>query len=1313
MLVTVGVRSVDTVGLLLKRSPALVLAEVAAVRLGVAYSPLDIESPPAQLLAVLNTLQPRVVLTDGSCDIPTLPGCRVIDLRAIDLENVDDAADVWLECSSEAAAYVMFTSGTTGVPKGVMIPQSGISRLVCDPDFASFNTSTRFGFISSPAFDASTLEVWAPLLNGGCCVVQEKPTPSLDDIANFILRNKITDVFLTSALFCAMVEHRLDSFRDLQQLLTGGERVSPHHARIFLDTYPSVRLINGYGPTENTTFTACRTITAADTENPAGIPIGSPIRGTCVRIGTEPSDADYGELLAGGCGVAIGYLNDNALTAAKFVMIAGTRWYKTGDLVSRRADGVLEFEGRIDRQVKLQGHRIELDAIETLLSSFPGIGQCAVFVAGDAATNRHLVACYTLLNGTQPAPAEILGLLRASLPQHSIPRVLRVVEAMPRNANGKIDHHQLQTMHSAAVDTHQAAATELRSDTETRLATLWSELFPSLQIHPLLNLDSLGATSLQALQLSAAIRREFQKFFSAIQVIRTPVLRDQAILIEGLPTYTRESARSADCTEPHELTQIQHSVLAADALDESGCAFLVHVPLLFETSAILPRVRHAFERLAERHPALRLSIADDPGTYQASVDTTLRAGWLRHHGALPSSRDVATVSPEVLRVINRPLDRATDGVMRVDSWGHENEPSLIVWTVHHVAIDEASIDHCLSDLDALLSGRELPPVIGNPLGLAEFERKRTAVSAQHYWSSRILDVLGEKVPALPRAPGRGCEVDVELPLPLAQRFLESCRASSITPFVPLLVAYGRAVQTVFGNEYAFVATPFTRRSDPAVGDAVGCLIDLNILEAGALPNETLTENLRRVYATAAKLQECTFFPFERVSEEVARRQPGTERHLNSFAFTWRLAPARNFTLGGIPARLLRIAQQGARFGMTLHGWLENGQLHCSIETLDDVVSRSRARDVAREVICQFPLVSGAGFVPVLQQPPSDKAVEHAFSAKLLEALKRRWIVSVGIPASEFSDAANLWELGGNSLTALEMFAGLAQESGVLIEPADFFALPTFANLHRLAQIKSVRSDAIHDVIGPPDARSLVVFFPGDNGSAIGMHPFGEQLQRKLGHEFAVVIVDLEEILRRAPKGQFTAFVNNRCVQLFDELGRDRICSLVGFSSGGLTALALAEALAPATAVNVWLLDTYQPDTALSVLVNRTVRPVVRTLLRSRLLATIARTRVRGKLAPKVLPGYPVGSIEEVREQARDSLLQQRPARPTGRAHLIQALQTAREEFIPFNRQTNGFAKAYFKHGSILRIECAHEEILHDYAEQTTTHIAAAIKSLRP
>ena len=212
MLRAAGVNSGDIVPLLLRRSPALVVAQVALIRMGAAYAPIDRTSPPHRQRSMLDEIGPTVVLTDSDTTVEDRPNCLMIDVETRVHALLRDAGgqsraelDVWQPAHAETLAYVMFTSGTTGAPKGVMVPHSGIRRLVCDANFAEFRDGARWGYLSSPAFDASTLEVWAPLLNGGCCVVQELAYPSIDDLAEFLTERRISDAWLTSSLFSAMV----------------------------------------------------------------------------------------------------------------------------------------------------------------------------------------------------------------------------------------------------------------------------------------------------------------------------------------------------------------------------------------------------------------------------------------------------------------------------------------------------------------------------------------------------------------------------------------------------------------------------------------------------------------------------------------------------------------------------------------------------------------------------------------------------------------------------------------------------------------------------------------------------------------------------------------------------------------------------------------------------------------------------------------------------------------------------------------------------------------------------------------------------
>ena len=450
----IGVGPETLVGCCVERSVNLIVALVAILKAGGAYVPLDPSYPRERLDFLLQDTASPLMLTQTSLASTVLAGrhLEAILLDAGDHASSpgDDANPVNLGGPTDLA-YVMYTSGSTGRPKGVMVENRAVVRLVRNTNFCHFGPDEVFLLFAPVSFDASTLEIWGPLLTGGRLVVMPPQAASLQEVGRVIRENSVTTLWLTAGLFHLMVDERLDDLRPIRQLLAGGDVLSARHVRQVLDNIPDGCLINGYGPTENTTFTCCHSMRVGD-RIPDSVPIGRPISNTRVYIldaARQPVlPGEPGELYAAGDGVARGYLNDPQGTAEKFLpdpfsAEPGARMYRTGDLARWRADGVIEFLGRLDNQVKILGHRIEPGEVETVLCSHAGVRQACVIPRSDGVDSKRLIAYYVASSTSGPTPSDLRDFLTSKVPSYLIPALFVPLASLPLSPNGKVDRAAL------------------------------------------------------------------------------------------------------------------------------------------------------------------------------------------------------------------------------------------------------------------------------------------------------------------------------------------------------------------------------------------------------------------------------------------------------------------------------------------------------------------------------------------------------------------------------------------------------------------------------------------------------------------------------------------------------------------------------------------------------------------------------------------------------------------------------------------------------------------------------------------------------
>jgi amino acid adenylation domain-containing protein len=521
-----GVGRGTPVALALERSADLVPAVLGIVRAGGCYVPLDAGYPRERLAFMLEDSGARVVVADAHAaeNLPAAPGVRTIRLddpaeRARPEEPGAGAPDV--PVGPDDAAYVIYTSGSTGRPKAVVVPHRAVARLVLEADFARFEPGDVYLQLAPVSFDAATLEIWAPLLTGGRLVVHPPEAPTLEGLSGILAAEGVTTLWLTAGLFHQMVDDDPGAFAPVRQLLAGGDVLSPEHCRRVLAACPGLTLVNGYGPTENTTFTTCHRMAAA-AEVPEPVPIGRPIADTRAYVvdpGFRPEPAGVpGELVTGGDGLAWGYWRRPALTAERFVPDPfaerrgerGARVYRTGDRVRWRPSGELEFLGRYDTQVKVRGFRVEPGEVEAALARLPGVAEALVLPVAPAG-ERILAAFVVPREGEAEtlSPGALRAVLAESLPAHMVPQAFVLLERFPLTPNGKVDRKAL----AERVDAGRAAEQEVRylaprTPLEEAVAGIWSAFLPVERVGVRDDFFDLGGHSLIATRIVSRIRKD-------------------------------------------------------------------------------------------------------------------------------------------------------------------------------------------------------------------------------------------------------------------------------------------------------------------------------------------------------------------------------------------------------------------------------------------------------------------------------------------------------------------------------------------------------------------------------------------------------------------------------------------------------------------------------------------------------------------------------------------------------------------------------------------------------------------------------------
>jgi amino acid adenylation domain-containing protein len=524
-----GVGPEEVVALSGERMPEVIAGLIGILKAGAAYLVLDAAQPPARLAHMAGDAGARFLLLQEGSRVDVPDGVEALSIPGPDAV----AAPGPCPAGPRNLAYLCYTSGSTGLPKAVEVEQRSVLRLVRGADYCDLGSDERIMLTSSLGFDVSTFEVWGAILNGGAVVLPEAAIPSLSDYARTIEEHGVTTAWFSAGLFRHMVDARPDAVARVRQVLAGGDVVSPDHALKLLDAAPGCRIINGYGPTENTTFSVCGPLDRAALLEGTS-PIGHPIANSTAYILDDrrrpvPFGVE-GDLYVGGDGVARGYRGRPEATAAAFMpdpfqADPEARMYRTGDRARFRPDGRIEFLGRRDGQVKIRGFRVETGEIEAVLRQHDGVRDAVVVARREDGTVRSLGAVIIPAGPVVPAAADLRGFLAARLPDYMIPGDILTVPEFPLNTSGKIDRHALLSLWDARPVEAPPDRVLPRTPVEELLFALWRELLKRDDFGIDDDFFAVGGHSLLVMQLSFRIEEETGLELSNLEVFAHPTIR--------------------------------------------------------------------------------------------------------------------------------------------------------------------------------------------------------------------------------------------------------------------------------------------------------------------------------------------------------------------------------------------------------------------------------------------------------------------------------------------------------------------------------------------------------------------------------------------------------------------------------------------------------------------------------------------------------------------------------------------------------------------------------------------------------------------
>ncbi|WP_125152628.1 non-ribosomal peptide synthetase [Clostridium rectalis] len=912
-LIEIGVNKGDIVGISAVKRYETLIGLLAILKAGAAYLPLDPKEPLERLEYMVSNSDMVAFLTYKDLEISSINEDISVNKIYLDsVQNNDFLNNVTIQSEPDSLAYVMYTSGTTGNPKGAMITHNNIVRLVKNTNYVDFKNIKTLQ-IGSLSFDACTFEIWGAWLNGGeVYLPSNEVLLNAGELKSTIKNNNINTMFVTVALFNQLINEDVHTFEGLTQLLVGGDKVSRKPVVDFLNNNPHVKFIDAYGPTESTTFALCQEV---HIPVPQDIPIGKPISNTRAYVlsGNRIQGIGMlGELCLGGDGVANGYMKLQELTKEKFILhpeLPNEKIYRTGDLVRWLSNGTIEYIGRIDKQVKIRGFRIEIGEVLNALKSLDIVSDAFVKVI-DSSNGNYL--CAYIKGNTTYNIEFVRSKLLEIIPEYMIPEVIMVVDKFPLNKNGKIDTNKLP---SPIIESNENYV-EPKTTTQKSVAKAFEKVLGKVNVGLKDDFFTLGGHSIKAMSLSSQIDKLLGVRPLISDIFEARTVEKIADIIEKMDSKSNTfQSLNIKKDVQVEMSPAQKRIYMSTELDNSGVIYNIPILIELDGEINLEKLQEAIDTMCRRHEIFRTNFVVSNKDFIQVVKKEVK---------VPLMELTVDCENFLINVLDlrKPFNLESEPLIRVYLLTVINGNKYVFFDIHHSIFDGGSVSIFLKELSTLYNHSEIKPLKYQYKDYSTWINGKDQSREKEYWYQKLSDYeetseLMLDFPRNKRASFNGDTVVLKLEDTISKKVNDFSNTKKITPYIVFISCLETLVSRLSRNNNVSIGTALSGRDNSFTSDMIGMFVNTVVIHSIIDSSKNFLELVHLTQHTFLDAYRNQYYPFESIVKDLGVNRTISKNPIFDVMIAMENLDLEDYKFGTTNFKLLELPNKTAKFDLVL------------------------------------------------------------------------------------------------------------------------------------------------------------------------------------------------------------------------------------------------------------------------------------------------------------------------------------------------------------------------------------------------------------